>query len=137
MKRTWTFLKNEPMLLVSLFVCILSLFFSKPSLNMLTSIDWKTLAILFMLLSVLHGFKQENLFLPILRFSKSIKTLMGLCFFLTFGVFFTSMFVTNDVSLIIFVPLSIILFRSIKREEYIIPILVMENMVLFTMEIYL
>ena len=127
MKRTWTFLKNEPMLLVSLFVCILSLFFSKPSLNMLTSIDWKTLAILFMLLSVLHGFKQENLFLPILRFSKSIKTLMGLCFFLTFGVFFTSMFVTNDVSLIIFVPLSIILFRSIKREEYIIPILVMEN----------
>ena len=38
-----------------------------------------------------------------------------------------SIFVTNDVSLIIFVPLTIILFRAGKKEHYIIPVLTFEN----------
>ncbi|MCF0134830.1 MAG: hypothetical protein HUJ69_00225, partial [Lachnospiraceae bacterium] len=38
-----------------------------------------------------------------------------------------SMFVTNDVSLIIFVPLTILLLRQRRKEEYILPLLAMEN----------
>ena len=53
--------------------------------------------------------------------------MLGLSFFLVFGVFFSSMFVTNDVSLIIFVPLTILLFREKGKEGYILPILTMEN----------
>ena len=37
------------------------------------------------------------------------------------------MFVTNDVSLIIFVPLTIILFRAGNKEKYTVPVLVLEN----------
>lgn len=37
------------------------------------------------------------------------------------------MFVTNDVSLIIFVPLTIILFRAGGKEKYILPVLTFEN----------
>ena len=37
------------------------------------------------------------------------------------------MFVTNDVSLIIFVPLTIILFKAGGKEKYILPVLTMEN----------
>jgi len=37
------------------------------------------------------------------------------------------MFVTNDVSLIIFVPLTILLFRSGDKERYILPVISMEN----------
>ena len=37
------------------------------------------------------------------------------------------MFVTNDVSLIIFVPLTIILFRAGNKEKYILPVLTFEN----------
>lgn len=37
------------------------------------------------------------------------------------------MFVTNDVSLIIFVPLTILLFRSGDKEKYILPVISMEN----------
>ena len=37
------------------------------------------------------------------------------------------MFVTNDVSLIIFVPLTIIMFRAGGQEKYILPVLTFEN----------
>ena len=46
---------------------------------------------------------------------------------MVFGVFFSSMFVTNDVSLIIFVPLTMLLFRQRNQEKYILPMLTMEN----------
>ncbi|MCR4793060.1 MAG: hypothetical protein K5871_09925 [Lachnospiraceae bacterium] len=115
------------MLPVSLLAAVISLFITPPSKDLLTAIDWHTLGILFMMLTVLEGFKQENLFRPLLKLGSGLKTMITLSLFLIFGVFFTSMFVTNDVSLIIFVPLTILLFRSAKREECILPVISMEN----------
>ena len=115
------------MLTVSVAAAILALFITPPSAATLAGIDWKTLATLFMLLSVLDGFKHENLFLPVLRLTSKIRTTTALGFFLVFGVFFSSMFVTNDVSLIIFVPLTMLLFRQRNQEKYILPMLTMEN----------
>lgn len=127
MEKLKSFVKKEAMLVVSVFAALISLLITPPSMALLDAIDWKTLATLFMLLSVLDGFKHENLFLPILRLTGKIRTQLGLSFFLVFGVFFSSMFVTNDVSLIIFVPLTILLFRQRSQEKFILPILVMEN----------
>ena len=121
------FIKQNAMLLVAVTAAIISLFITPPSLELLRNIDWKTLATLFMLLSILDGFKNENLFLPVIRLSDRMSNLMGVGFFLVFGVFFSSMFVTNDVSLIIFVPLTIRIYRKRKREEFILPLLTMEN----------
>lgn len=127
MKSVLSFLKKEAMLTVSVAAALISLVITPPSASTLQGIDWKTLATLFMLLSVLDGFKHENLFLPILRLTGKIRTMTALSFFLVFGVFFSSMFVTNDVSLIIFVPLTILLFRQKNQEKYILPILTLEN----------
>ena len=127
MKTVISFLKKEAMLVVSVAAALVSLVITPPSADLVKAIDWKTLATLFMLLSVLDGFKHENLFLPLLRLTEKFSTLLGLSFFLVFGVFFSSMFVTNDVSLIIFVPLTILLFREKGKEGYILPILAMEN----------
>lgn len=121
------FIKKEAMLVVAVIAAVISLFITPPSMQLVSSIDWKTLATLFMLLSVLDGFKNENLFQPIIRLAGKIKSQIGISFFLIFSVFFSSMFVTNDVSLIIFVPLTIILFRAGDKEHYIIPVIVMEN----------
>ena len=49
--------KKEIMLSVSLLAAIVSLFITPPQVKLLYDIDWKTLATLFMLLSVLEGFK--------------------------------------------------------------------------------
>ena len=127
MKTVISFLKKEAMLVVSVAAALVSLVITPPSADLVKAIDWKTLATLFMLLSVLDGFKHENLFLPLLRLTEKFSTLLGLSFFLVFGVFFSSMFVTNVVSLIIFVPLTILLFREKGKEGYILPILAMEN----------
>lgn len=127
MHKIITFVKKEAMLVVSLMAAIISLFITPPSADLLKAIDWKTLATLFMLLSVLDGFKHENLFLPIIKLTGKIPSMLGLSFFLVFGVFFSSMFVTNDVSLIIFVPLTILLLRKRQREVFILPLLAMEN----------
>ena len=127
MKKVLKLIKKDPMLPVSLLAALISLLITPPTKELLTAIDWHTLGILFMMLTVLEGFKQENLFRPLLKLGSGLTTMVTLSLFLVFGVFFTSMFVTNDVSLIIFVPLTILLFRSVKREECILPIISMEN----------
>ena len=119
--------KKELMLTVAILAAIISLFITPPSTKLLEDIDWKTLATLFMLLSVLEGFKKENLFSPLLQKTIRLKNMKGLTCFFVYSVFFSSMFVTNDVSLIIFVPLTIILFRAGGKEKYILPVLTFEN----------
>ena len=127
LKKFVLLVKKEIMLSVSLIVAVISMFITKPELSLIYKIDWKTLATLFMLLTVLEGFKRENLFSPLLQYTAKISSIKFLSCFFVFSVFFTSMFVTNDVSLIIFVPLTIILFRAGNKEKYILPVLTFEN----------
>lgn len=96
-------------------------------MKLLSDIDWRTLGTLLMMLCVLEGFKQENVLRPLVSLAGSMKRMLSLSLFLIFGVFFSSMFVTNDVSLIIFVPLTILLFRDGGKEQYILPVITMEN----------
>ena len=119
--------KKDAMVWVAIVAALVVVCVIRPSAGILKDIDWHTLAMLFLMLTVLEGFKKENIFNPIIRLAGKIKSAVGLGLFLVFAVFFTSMFVTNDVSLIIFVPLTIFLFRAAKKEKYILPILAMQN----------
>lgn len=127
MTKILEFFKKEMMLTVAIIAAIASLFIQPPSKELFKAIDWKTLATLFMLLTVLEGFKKENIFSPLLKKTSRLSSMKGLTCFFVYSVFFASMFVTNDVSLIIFVPLTIILFRAGNKEKYIIPVLTFEN----------
>ena len=126
-KKIFGFFKREMMLTVSLVAAVASLFITPPSETTLAGIDWRTLGTLFMMLAVLEGFKKENIFRPLVSFGSKFKRMTSLTLFLVFGVFFTSMFVTNDVSLIIFVPLTIAIFRGGNKEKYILPVITLEN----------
>ena len=127
MKKIFEVLKRELMLVVSVIAAIISLFITPPTKQLIYEIDWHTLGTLFMMLMVLEGFKKENIFKPLISFGGRFRVMPALSLFLIFGVFFTSMFVTNDVSLIIFVPLTILLFRGGDKEKYILPVISMEN----------
>ena len=127
MKKILTFLKKEPMLLLSLIAAIAAMILNPPTKDLLGKIDWRTLGTLFMMLTILEGFKRENIFKPLINFSTRFRSVRSLSLFLVFCVFFTSMFVTNDVSVIIFVPLTIMLFRRGGKEQYILPVISMEN----------
>lgn len=127
LKKVVGFFKKELMLTIAIPAAFISMMITPPSARLLSDIDWRTLGTLFMMLTVLEGFKKENIFRPLLRFAGGIRSMVGLSLFLVFSVFFSSMFVTNDISLIIFVPLTIILFRSGDKEKYILPVITMEN----------
>lgn len=127
MKRVWAFLKKELMLTLSLLAAAVALIITPPSAELIRNIDWHTLGTLLMMLCVLEGFKQENVLRPLVSLAGGLNRMASLSLFLVFGVFFSSMFVTNDVSLIIFVPLTIMLFRDGGKEKYILPVITMEN----------
>jgi len=126
-KKIFRFIKKEMMLTAALTAAVISLFITPPNADLVTKIDWRTLGTLFMMLAVLEGFKRERVLGPVVRLSSGIRRMTSLTLFLVFGVFFTSMFVTNDVSLIIFVPLTISVFRSGGKEKYILPVITFEN----------
>lgn len=127
MKKVVQFLKKELMLTLSVLAAAIALVVTPPTPQLIRDIDWRTLGTLLMMLCVLEGFKRENVLEPVVRLASRMKRMTTLSLFLVFGVFFTSMFVTNDVSLIIFVPLTILLFRSGQKEKYILPVISMEN----------
>ena len=127
MKKILNFLKKELMLTLAVLAAVISLFITPPDRELISKIDWHTLGMLLMMLCVLEGFKKENVLRPVVGLASKLKTMTALSLFLIFGVFFTSMFVTNDVSLIIFVPLTILLFRGSGKEKYILPVISMEN----------
>ena len=127
MKKVLAYLRREMMLTLSLLAAAVALIITPPSLQLLRDIDWRTLGTLLMMLCVLEGFKKENIFRPLIREASRLSRLRSMTFFLVFGVFFTSMIVTNDVSLIIFVPLTILLFRDGGKEQYILPVLTLQN----------
>ena len=127
MKKALRFLKKELMLTLSAAAAAAALLVTPPTAQLLKDIDWRTLGTLLMMLCVLEGFKKENVLEPLVRLASRMRRMTALSLFLVFGVFFTSMFVTNDVSLIIFVPLTILLFRNGNKERYILPVISMEN----------
>ncbi|MBR4375299.1 MAG: hypothetical protein IKO57_09440 [Treponema sp.] len=87
MNKVASFIKKEPMLLVSVLVAAASLFITPPSKELLSAIDWRTLATLFMLLSVLEGFKTQNIFAPLIRLTSKITSLRRLTVFFFFRCF--------------------------------------------------
>ncbi|MBQ9415147.1 MAG: hypothetical protein IJU16_08505 [Clostridia bacterium] len=127
LKKVGAFFKKERMLTLSLLAAVVGCILTPPTVERLAALDWRTLGTLLMMLCVLEGFKQENVLRPIVALASRLKTMPVLTLFLVFGVFFTSMFVTNDVSLIIFVPLTILLFRTGGKEKYILPVLTFQN----------
>ena len=127
MKKALLLVKKEPMLFLSVIAAVIGMIITPPTAELLNKIDWRTLGTLLMMLCVLEGFKQERVLRPLEKIALRIRRLSLLSLFLVFCVFFSSMFVTNDVSLLIFVPLTIVLFRGAGKEQYILPVISMEN----------
>lgn len=110
------FVKREPVLFAALLLAVVSVSIIRPSPALcVQAIDFRTLAVLFSLMIVIKAFQCQN-FLDVIaaRLLRLCRTRRSLYFFLTFLVFFSSMLVTNDVALLTFVPISLLIFRQIK-----------------------
>ena len=113
------FVKKEPVLTAALALAVISFFFSAPGPQLLSYIDFRTLALLFCLMAVMKGFQETGLFSKAARSlllrTKTLRQTSGALILLCF---FTSMLITNDVALITFVPFSIeVLSAADKRSS--------------------
>lgn len=115
---TFKFFKREVVFSISLILAIISCFFAKPSISY---INLDTIILLFVIMLIVEILKNLAVFEILVRkLLAKISTTRGLVMVLVFTCLFSSIFITNDVSLIIFVPFSILALIKVERVDLII-----------------
>lgn len=122
------FIKKEAVLCAALLLAVLSSFFIKPSVNYITYLDYRVLVLLFCLMLVVAGFKNLGIFQLLgEKLCSLVHTTRGLTFVLVNLCFFASMLITNDVSLITFIPFTLSVYAMAGCEKVLIPVVVLET----------
>lgn len=121
-------IKKEAVLCISFVCAIATMFFVPPDRQYIGYIDLHVLSLLLCLMAVVAGFQSCGIFrcltYSILKKCKNGR-LLGLILVLL--PFFSSMLVTNDVALLVFVPFTIGLISEIKNEKALVPVLVLQT----------
>lgn len=122
------FLKNETVLIISLVLAVLSSFAVRPDSGYAEYIDFRTLALLLSLMLVVAGAAKLGIFRWIAgRLVDTASDMRQLALILVMLCFVFSMFITNDVSLITFVPLAIEVLTMAHMEQYMIKVIVLQT----------
>jgi Na+/H+ antiporter NhaD/arsenite permease-like protein len=128
LSRAATILRNEPVLVLSLTLAVLSMILVPPSKVYLSYMDFKVLGCLFALMAVVAGFRSIGLFerLSVLLLSQ-VRSVRHVSILLVGLTFFTSMWITNDVALITFVPFSLVVFRMLGDTQPVMLTIVLQT----------
>ena len=127
--RVLSFLKGEAVGCIALACALISMLFVPPSAAYLQYIDYRVLALLFCLMAVVAGLQASGLFdwmgRRLLAGRKSFRLLCGVLVLLPF---FSSMLITNDVSLITFVPFTLLVLSLVGRTERALYLVVLQTL---------
>lgn len=128
MTRIRSFIKREPVFVISLLAAAISCFFVVPDAKYIDYIDFRTLALLYCLMTVVIGFRKAKLF-DVLAHNLCLraKSIRSIGILLICLCFFSSMLITNDVALLTFVPFSVIVLSMADRKQDLIHIVVLET----------
>lgn len=122
------FCKKEVVLVVATLLAIISAFIVPPSAEYIDYIDWRVLGILLSLMTVMAGLQKNGLFDALGEaLLRKTKKVWQLAFVLVALCFFLSMFITNDVALITFVPFAVLTLEKSNLERLLIPIVVLQT----------
>lgn len=128
MKAVLAFVRREAVLCIALVCAAASCFFVPPSAEYLSYIDARVLALLFCLIAAVAGLSKAGL---MRRLSSALlaraKDGRHLALLLSLSCFFLAMFVTNDVSLITFVPLTVMILQQAGLADLMIPVVTLET----------
>lgn len=121
------FIRKEPVLCISALCAAVSCCFAPPSAAYLSYIDWRVLGLLFCLMAAVAGLTRAGLMERLSHaLLKKAGTQRALVLLLTLLCFFCSMVMTNDVSLVAFVPLTLLLTRA-GLTRLTIPVVALET----------
>lgn len=128
MNQVINFIKKEAVLCIAAILAIGSMLLVPPDKQYLSYIDIPVLVLLFGLMAVMTGFEQVGLFHKLAgNLLKKVTTFRSLTLVLVLLCFFSSMWITNDVALITFVPFSILVLKMANLKEKLIPVIVMQT----------
>ena len=123
------FFKAETVLSAAIMLAVVSAFLVPPDAGYIGYIDWDTLALLFSLMAVMKGFQQAGLFNFLgSRLLGRVHTSRGMLLVLVFLPFFFSMIVTNDVSLITFVPFASTVLTMARQRRLLVPLVILQTL---------
>ena len=128
MRKIKSFIKKEIVLCIAAICAAVTMFIVPPSKEYIEYIDFRVLCLLFCLMAVVALFKNAGAFewltCAILHRVKSGRAL-GVTLVLL--PFFTSMLVTNDVALIVFVPFTLLLLTQLHCTHAAVGVLVLQT----------
>lgn len=122
------FARNQAVLVASGALALISMLISPPSEAYLEYIDVRVLCILFCFMAVVTGMSGCRAFETLAqRILSGRRGIGSLCLLLSVLPFACSMFVTNDVALIAFVPFAILVLDMAGRRDLVIPVVVLQT----------
>ena len=127
-KKVKEFVAKETVLCVAAMCAVLTMFLVPPDAEYLHYIDFRVLCLLLCLMAVVAGLKDIGIF-NWLTYQLLHRIHSGRILSVTLVLlpFFCSMFVTNDVALIIFIPFTLMLLEELGCRDKIIPVTVFQT----------
>lgn len=123
------FVRNEIVLCVAFILALISSFIIRPSKEYIGYIDFRTLSILLSLMITMAGFQKLSVFRQIgEHLVARTNSIRGIVIILLMLCFFSSMFITNDVALLTFVPFSIVTLSISGRKDLLVLVIVLETL---------
>ncbi len=122
------FIKSQPVLFAAFSAALITMFIIPPDIEYKDYINKTVLIQLFALMAAVAGFRSVGIFEKATNFMlEKTGTVRKLGLVFTLLCYFSSMLVTNDVALLTFVPLTIIVFSNINDEKSRILTIVLET----------
>ena len=122
------FIKQQPVLVIAFLAALVTVFIIPPDSGYAGYCNRTVLIELFALMAAVAGFRSIGVFDSVSGFLiRRAGDLRSLGRILLLLCFFSSMLVTNDVALITFVPLTLMLYRNISNERSRIMTIVLET----------
>lgn len=127
-KRVLSFPTRDPILFAAVISAVASAFFVPPSKEYLSYLDYRVLCLLLALMLVVAGLQKAGVFTVLIReLLKKVHNTRSLSAVLIGICFFASMLITNDVALITFVPLSLLILTQTGKQKLLIPVICLQT----------
>lgn len=128
MKRIKRFVKRETILSAAILLAFLSALIIRPDREYAAYLDYKTIGLLFCLMTIMAGFQRLGVFNAVgERLLGYVKGPGAVSAVLVFLCFFFSMAITNDVALITFVPFAIAMLKLAGMEHLALPVVLLQS----------
>lgn len=128
MRKIFIWIKKNIVLCIALLAAVITSFIIHPDASYLGYFDWKTLTCLFCVLAVVCALKNISFFYILARKVVELCKNARICILaLVYITFIGSMLIANDMALLTFLPLGLLVLTTTGKEKYMPFTFIMQN----------